>query len=145
MDQMTYIFIFIILLALAFAIVNTMLMAILERTREIGMLMAIGMGRTKIFLMIMLETIFLSVTGGILGIIAGVAFNSFFGIKGLDFSMFAEGLSSVGYSPVVYPEIGLPFYIILTFMVIMTAMVASVYPARKALGLKPTEAIRYDH
>ena len=57
MDYFSYIFLFIILAALAFAIINTMLMAVMERTREIGMLMALGMNKHKIFSMIMLETI----------------------------------------------------------------------------------------
>ena len=59
----------IILAALAFGIVNTMLMAVLERTKELGMLMAIGMNRRKIFSMIMLESIFLSIVGGFAGMV----------------------------------------------------------------------------
>jgi len=66
--QFTMIFVIIILVALSFGIINTMLMAIMERVREIGMLMAIGMSKVRVFLMIMLETIFLSITGGILGL-----------------------------------------------------------------------------
>jgi len=58
-----FIFVGIIMLALAFGIINTMLMAILERTKELGMLMAIGMNHRRIFKMIMLETIFLTVVG----------------------------------------------------------------------------------
>lgn len=47
-----------------FSVINTMLMAVMERTREIGMLMAVGLNRTKVFMMIMLETVFLSMIGG---------------------------------------------------------------------------------
>ena len=56
----TFIFIFmgIILLALSFGIINTMLMAVLERKRELGMLMSVGMNKTKVFLMIMFEKLF---------------------------------------------------------------------------------------
>mgnify|MGYP003325913940 CR=1 FL=1 len=56
-----YIFMMIILSGLSFGVINTMLMAILERKKEIGMLMSIGMNRYKIFLMIGFETIFLTV------------------------------------------------------------------------------------
>jgi ABC-type lipoprotein release transport system permease subunit len=69
MNAMLYIFIVIILLALGFGIVNTMLMVVLERVRELGMLMAVGMNRSRVFRMIMLETIFLSITGAIMGMI----------------------------------------------------------------------------
>ena len=58
MDTMMGLFMAIILGALGFGIVNTMLMVVLERTRELGMLMAIGMTRRRVFVMIMLETIF---------------------------------------------------------------------------------------
>ena len=67
--QFTMIFVVIILVALSFAIINTMLMAIMERVREIGMLMAIGMSKVKVFVMIMLETVFLSLTGGFFGLL----------------------------------------------------------------------------
>ena len=72
MQQIYALFMIIILAALAFGIVNTMLMAVLERTREIGMLAAIGMNRKKIFAMIMTESVFLSVIGGISGMIVGM-------------------------------------------------------------------------
>jgi ABC-type lipoprotein release transport system permease subunit len=67
MDVMMGIFIIIILAALGFGIVNTMLMVILERTRELGMLMAIGMSKSRIFKMIMLETVFLALVGAVVG------------------------------------------------------------------------------
>ncbi len=66
-----FIFIGIIMLALAFGIINTMLMTILERTKELGMLMAIGMNRRRIFKMIMLETIFLTIVGAVAGMLLG--------------------------------------------------------------------------
>jgi len=59
------------MLALCFGIINTMLMAVLERVKELGMLMAIGMNKVRIFLMLMLETLYLSITGGFIGIICG--------------------------------------------------------------------------
>ena len=56
-----YIFMTIILIALSFGIINTMLMAILERKRELGVLMSVGLNKSKIFLMIALETLFISI------------------------------------------------------------------------------------
>ena len=56
MDQFGFMLLIIILIAMAFGIINTMLMAILERTHELGMLMAVGMNRRRVFFMIMLET-----------------------------------------------------------------------------------------
>ena len=75
MSEMTGImygfFMGIILAALAFGIVNTMLMVVLERTKELGMLSAIGMNKKKVFRMIMTESVLLSLTGGIVGMIFG--------------------------------------------------------------------------
>ena len=62
MDQYMYVFILIILLALCFGIINTMLMAVLERTKEIGMLMAVGMNKGRIFIMIVVESIMLTLS-----------------------------------------------------------------------------------
>ena len=142
MDEMLYIYIVIILLALSFGIINTMLMAILERQKEIGMLMAIGMNKIRVFSMIMLETIFLSITGGILGMIISSLCIWYFGNKGIDLSAYSEANSSIGYSSIIYPEVDFDFYITLTLLIIFTAIVASIYPALRALRLKPAEAVR---
>lgn len=142
MTQMLYIFLVVILLALAFGIVNAMLMAVMERVKEIGMLMAVGMNKGRVFRMIMLETIFLSLTGGFLGVIISYILISWTGSTGIDMSMVGEGLSEVGYASVAYPEIENSYYLVTTILVIVTAVLASIYPARKALKLKPAEAIR---
>lgn len=142
--QFTMIFVVIILVALSFGIINTMLMAIMERVREIGMLMAIGMSKAKVFLMIMLETIFLSLTGGVLGLFISWVLISITNITGINLSSVAEGLNSIGYSSFIRPELGIFFYFFIASLVILTAMFASIFPARKALKLKPSEAIRQD-
>ncbi len=142
MDKMLYIYVVIILLALSFGIINTMLMAILERQKEIGMLMAVGMNKIRVFSMIMLETIFLSITGGILGMIISSLCIWYFGNKGIDLSAYSEAYSSIGYSSIIYPEVDFDFYITLTLLIIFTAIVASIYPALRALRLKPAEAVR---
>src|SRR5688500_13440262 len=67
--QINYLILIIILLALAFGILNTMLMAIFERVKEIGVLMAVGMSKGRIFVMIILETVFLSLTGAAVGMV----------------------------------------------------------------------------
>ncbi|MEZ4920492.1 MAG: FtsX-like permease family protein [Saprospiraceae bacterium] len=70
LDAFAMVFMVIILLALAFGIVNTMLMAVLERRRELGMLMAVGMSKTRVFFMVLWETILLSVVGMPIGLLA---------------------------------------------------------------------------
>jgi len=144
MDQMSYILLIVILIAMAFGIINTMMMAVLERTRELGMLMAVGMNRRKVFLMIMLETVFLSLVGTATGIAISALTINLTGRNGINFAAWAEGYEAFGYSALVYPTLYLNFYIGMTALVIITAIISSIYPARKALHFNPAEAIRVD-
>jgi putative ABC transport system permease protein len=139
-----FIFIGIIMLALAFGIINTMLMAILERTKELGMLMAIGMNRKRIFNMIMLETIFLTIVGAVFGMLSGWAIIEALGNTGIHFTGWGEGFEAVGFAARVYPVITPDFFIFTTIMVIITAIISSIWPARKALKLNPVEALRIE-
>ena len=141
-NQIYAIFMVLILAALSFGIVNTMLMAVLERTRELGMLSAVGMNRRRIFLMIMLESVFLSVVGGftgmaVSGIVIGITNHT-----GINLVKYSEGLEAFGYSAHLYPTIGADFFIILTVLIVITGILSAVYPARKALQLNPVEALR---
>jgi putative ABC transport system permease protein len=142
MKQYSYFLLGIILAAMAFGIVNTMLMSILERTRELGMLMSVGMNRRKIFIMIMMETIFLAVVGTIAGVAASAVTISLTSKHGINFAAWSEGFESLGYSALVYPMIYNSIYYGLGIMVIITAILASIYPARKALRMNPAEAVR---
>jgi len=137
-----FIFIGIVMFALAFGIINTMMMTILERTRELGMLMAIGMNRKRIFYMIMLETIFLTIVGAVAGMLSGWILVEILGNTGIHFSTWGEGFEAIGFAAIVYPVITPSFFIIITVMVILTAIISSIWPARKALKLNPIEALR---
>ncbi|MEI6681125.1 MAG: FtsX-like permease family protein [Bacteroidota bacterium] len=139
-----YIILGIILFALAFGIVNTMLMIVFERTHELGMLMAVGMSKSRVFRMIMMETIFLTVFGGMIGMALSIALVTFFHQRGIDLSSFSKGLGAFGFDPKIYPFISREFYINLTVMIFVTGILSAVMPARKALKLNPVEAIRVD-
>ena len=132
----------ILMLALMFGIINTMLMAVLERKRELGMLQAIGMNKQRISAMIVLETCLIGVIAGPLGLALGVATIRYFGEVGIDLSLFGQGLESFGISTRIYPQIEIIFMIKIAVMVGFMALVASIYPAIKALRLNSIEAIR---
>ncbi|HKK58460.1 MAG TPA: FtsX-like permease family protein [Salinivirga sp.] len=145
MELMTYIFIGIILLALLFSIINTMLMVVLERTKEIGMLMSVGMNKLRVFTMILLESVYLSGFAGIIGVVIGYGTAKFTSVSGIDLTgLYGEGLRNYGYDPVIFPDIDFPMVINITLMVLLTGVVASLVPARKALKLNPAEAVRTD-
>jgi ABC-type lipoprotein release transport system permease subunit len=138
----TYIISGIILLALTFGIINTMLMSVLERIRELGMLMAIGLNKRKIFVMIMLETIYLTVIGAPIGLLVGWLTVTVLGKTGINIAMFSEGLASYGFSSMIYPALDQEKYVIIVTMCLITAILSAIYPAYKALQLNPSEAIR---
>ncbi len=133
----------IFMLALIFGIINTMLMAVLERVRELGMLMAVGMNKIKVFFMIVLETVILGFFGAPLGILLGYVMTGYFSKHGINLSFFGEeGMQHFGMSSFIYPVVKTDDYLALAFAVFITALLASIYPAIKAVRLKPVEAIR---
>jgi ABC-type lipoprotein release transport system permease subunit len=143
-DITMFIIMLVILLALLFGIINTMLMAVLERTKELGMLMAIGMNKARVFMMILAETVLLSLTGGLCGILLGWALIGWFGHAGIDLGAWSAAYKSMGYDTLVYTRLSLSVSLRIALMVIGTGVAASVYPALKALRLRPAEAIRID-
>jgi ABC-type lipoprotein release transport system permease subunit len=141
-DVSATIFTVIFMLALIFGIINTMLMAVLERNRELGMLMAVGMNKSKVFSMIVLETLFLGLIAAPIGLVLGWLSINYFGKKGIDLSAFSQSIEQFGLSTQIYTELAPKYYISLAFSVLITALLAALYPAWKAIRLKPVEAIR---
>lgn len=140
-----YLIILIILAALAFGIINTMLMAIMERTKELGMLAAVGMNKNRIFKMIMLETIFLTITGAIVGLVSNYFIIDWLSRKGIDLTkQMGEALEAMGFDSLIYPEMGVEYYFGITLLVIFVAILSSIYPAIKAIKLNPADAVRTD-
>lgn len=141
-SYMFYIMI-VILFALAFGILNTMTMAIFERMRELGMLMAIGMNKVRIFTMIMLESVMLTLSGAALGMFLGYLTVNYFNRNGLDLTAVGgDSFEIWGYGALVYPYVTPQEYFYVTLLVIATALLAAVYPALKALKLVPGEVVR---
>jgi putative ABC transport system permease protein len=140
-DQAMYIIIGIILLALMFGIINTMLMAVLERQREFGVLMAIGMNKPRVFFMILLESVMLTCAGIPAGILLTIITVGSLARHGIDLSAFSQALSQFGFSSIVYPELKQSMFLPVILMTAFTAVLSAIYPAIKALKFKPAEAI----
>ena len=140
-QQMGY-FMAIIMIALIFGITNTMLMGVFERMRELGMVMALGMKHGKVFVMIMLETIYLAIVGGFVGVVISVASVEILNQTGLELTVVSASLAMYGVSEIVYPVVYVKHYVSILIMVGVTAFLAAIYPGIKAVRLKPVEAIR---
>lgn len=137
-----YIFMMIILSGLSFGIVNTMLMAILERKKEIGMLMSIGMSRYKIFLMICFETIFLSIVALPFGLIFSYLIVEYYAVVGIDLSIVEAGLENFGVGTRMYFKVPDEQYFIVSIMVFIIAVISSIFPSMRALKINPVEATK---
>jgi putative ABC transport system permease protein len=132
-------------MALAFGLVNTMLMSVYERIHEIGMLMAVGMNKKRIFGMIMLETTFLTSIGALAGILTGIITMRFLYTSGLNLATVGgDTLHEFGYPSLIYPNVENSYILIMALLVALTAFLTSIYPALEALKMKPVVAIRHE-
>lgn len=141
-DQTIYIFYAIIAIALIFGIVNTMLMAVMERTHEFGVDMAIGMSNKRIFTMILTEAFYLGAIGTAAGLVFSFAIYIPLSHSGWDLAMFSESLKSIGVGTVIYPVLKATSIINAIVIIPLVAVVGAIYPALRAVKLLPVEAIR---
>jgi len=141
LDQLLIWLVGIIILGVSFGLLNTILMSILERVRELGVLLAIGMKRIKVFSMVVMETTMISIIGGLIGLILSYVMIRILNVHGVHIPG-AEGLEDFGFASVLYPRVDLPFYLQIGALVVVFAILASIYPAWKAIRLAPAEAVR---
>lgn len=125
-------------------VVNTMLMAVLERTRELGMLKALGMPATRIFAMVVTETALLALAGAVAGTAMGIGLDLWLVHQGLDLRAITQGVSmnGVGLAPVVHGAIT-PFGVVLPVVIVTgVCLAAAVYPAWRAARMQPAVGMR---
>jgi putative ABC transport system permease protein len=122
----------------AIGVVNTMVMAILERTREIGVMRAVGAKRSTVRMLFTLEASMLGFLGGVVGVAVG------FGLTRIANIFVNKQLASQNVR--AHDIIGLPIWLILAVIGIATliGMLAGLYPAARAAKLDPVEALRYE-
>jgi putative ABC transport system permease protein len=131
------IFAFIALLAASFGVVNTLIIAVLERTKEIGLQKALGMGRGKVFLLFTLEAILIGFWGAVLGVAAAFVLGNIVNVYAA-----REFLSSFeGYQILIFLPQSILFVILLVCGI---TFVSGVLPALRASRLNPIEALRYE-
>ncbi len=134
------IFYMIILLISASVIINTLIMSVYERTREIGILSAIGMRGGRIMMLFLAESSMLAVGGVIMGLIIGVLATLYFNVNG--FYIGNMGLSGMMIADTIYAKLTMDNLINLTIMTFVVTMLAGLYPAVMASRMQPVEALR---
>ena len=132
-----------LIMVVAFSILNTFLMAILERTREFGVLMAVGASRGRLVKLLLIESTIITIIGVVSGIIGGSLVTLYFQTHGIDIAGASEILKHYGISGLLYPRLSLLSASIGPGAVLAITFLAALYPALKVRRLKPVEALTH--
>lgn len=140
MDGFVLVWVIIIFLALSFGLVNTLVMAIFERVREIGLIQALGMRPALILYQILMESTLLLLIG--LGFGNALALATIIPLQdGLDISVVAEGMAMMGASSMLYPTLTSSDLLLANSVVILLGILTSILPAWRAAKLDPVRAL----
>ena len=140
MDGFVLVWIVVVFLALSFGLVNTLVMAVFERIREIGLMLALGMRPANILGQIVVESLLLLIIGLALG--NAFAWMTVVPLKdGIDISAVAQGMEMMGASSVLYPDLQIRDVIMANIVVLALGFLASLSPAWRASRYQPVEAI----
>ena len=139
-----YIFAAILFLVVALTVLNTIQMSVFERTREFGVMLSVGTEPEKVFSIIMLESVFITVTGIVAGLILGAVICTFFKYHPIDYSRYASEFALYGVYTTAYPAVMTALNVITTAVVIfVSSLLFSILPARRASKLNPVDAVRH--
>jgi ABC-type lipoprotein release transport system permease subunit len=140
MDGFVLIWVVVIFLALSFGLVNTLVMAVFERVREIGLMLALGMKPGNILGQILIESMLLLIIGlGIGNLLAWLTIKPL--ESGIDISIVAEGMAMMGASSMLYPQLRMEDVVLANVVVLILGFLASLSPAWRASRYEPIEAI----
>jgi putative ABC transport system permease protein len=142
-DEMMYVFFLVVCIAMGFGIVNTLLMAIMERIREFGIMMSLGVKPRKIFQMVVAESVLLCFSGLVLGNLFTYLLVLYASRKGFDLSIFSKSLETFGIGHLIYPQLTISMVLIGAVTVLGMGIFASLYPGYKAARLRPVDALRH--
>jgi ABC-type lipoprotein release transport system permease subunit len=131
----------VLIILVAFSVLNTQLMSVLERTREFGVIMALGIKPRRLALLVLLETFLMALLGLLIGVALGAAVNGYFATYGFAYPGMDEMTARFNMPSVIYPAVGLFPILLGPSVVFVFCLFAAVYPALKLYGLRPVEAM----
>jgi ABC-type lipoprotein release transport system permease subunit len=140
-----YILQIIIFTIIAAGILNTILMSVMERQFEFGVLLSLGMNPLNLLFLILAESALLGLLGVTVGSALGLACNHYFTVEGVDMTLFTrEGIdiSGVALDPVLHSNLYPDHLIIITVLVFLMTIVVGIYPAVKAARSVPIEVLK---
>lgn len=141
-NGMLFIVMLIVLTVVAAGILNTLMMSVVERIREFGLMMALGTKPRQIVFLIVTESFLLTMAGAVLGVVLGIGCVLYFGHVGIDLSRFVATLSNFLIGSHVHPKIDWFYLSIFLAVVMVSNLLVSFYPAWRAGRLVPIDAMR---
>ncbi len=132
----------VLIMLVAFSVLNTQLMSVLERTREFGVIMALGIKPRRLALLVLLETFMMALLGLVIGVLLGSLVSAWFAHAGFSYPGMDELAAKFNMSPVMYPSLNPVSMLLGPFVVFVFCLFAALYPALKLYGLRPVEAMR---
>ncbi len=143
-DLGIFIWFAIMMAALIFGLINTLVTAVMERVRELGMLRAVGMRAAAVVSQVVIESALVMTVGVALGVLLAWLLLNFWLVDGIDLSQWAQGAEMVGMRSHLQPKVLMSDTVFISVLSIVVGVVASLYPARQAVRRSPLEALRAD-
>ena len=137
-----FVVVMIVLIVVAAGILNTLMMSIIERIREFGLMMALGTTPQQVIFLVVAESFILTMAGAILGFAVGIGVSIYLGHHGIDLTSFVSTFSNFLIGSHVYPKIDWAYMLLFVVVVFISNLLVSFYPAWRASKLEPVEAMR---
>ncbi|MEH6548941.1 MAG: FtsX-like permease family protein [Pseudomonadales bacterium] len=132
----------VLIVLVAFSVLNTQLMSVLERTREFGVMMALGFSPGGLARLVFLETAVMSLLGLTIGCLLGASIAYYFQVFGLHIPALKEAMDQYNLPAEIYPQVNLISVFVGPGVVFLGSMLAAVYPALRLHTLEPVAAMR---
>ena len=132
----------VLIVLVAFSVLNTQLMSVLERTREFGVIMALGIKPRRLALLVLLETFLMALVGLLIGMLLGAFVSGYFAQVGFAYPGMDELAAKFNMPPVIYPAFDALSIMLGPVVVFIFCLFAAIYPALKLYGLRPVDAMR---
>jgi putative ABC transport system permease protein len=132
----------VLIVLVAFSVLNTQLMSVLERTREFGVIMALGIKPRRLALLVLLETLLMAALGFLIGICLGALVTLYFSQAGFAYPGMDEMAAKFNMPSVIYPALDPVALLLGPSVVLVFCLFAAIYPALKLYALRPVEAMR---
>jgi len=132
----------VLIILVAFSVLNTQLMSVLERTREFGVIMALGIKPRRLAMLVLLETFLMAALGFLIGVLLGAVVAGYYSEVGFTYPGMDEMAAKFNMPAEMYPALEPLSLMLGPSVVFVFCLIAAIYPALKLYGLRPVDAMR---